>query len=452
MPALRVAAILGLIFSLPAFAETPTPVLEAVVQANRMLGRGHAGEAVKILERHLAAADGDTAYHETLRAAYAAEMKELTDPAAVQLVRNKLAALGTSLPLPALPGEAEPPKPQDIDLLKQATALFDQAAANQPAKYGSARDLFLKAFNNKVQMNAEQTAAWSICRVKVAGERLNKNSDAATAQEVVKEVTEAMAAAPENRELQAMGTSLLTAAKNRTGESILETDSFRVKFRGDKALAENIARAVEAKRSATFTRWSGPPGGAWNPKCEIVLHDSAESFNQATKLDVNATGRAEAILAEGRVTGRRIDLRADDATVMENSLPRELTHIVLADLFPSQRPPRWAELGMAVLASSDGEVHRYLRTMPRIAGGRDWVTAGKLVGASEVPATNVTAFHVESVSLVEFLVRWQGEKAFTAFLRDAQRYGVESAFKRQYGVKDFQQLETEWKKNVLSGE
>jgi hypothetical protein len=466
MTSFRAAAILGLLCSIshPLFAETPTPVLEAIVQANRMLGKGHAGEAVKILEAHLTTANGDTAFNDTLRAAYTAEMKELTDPNAVAIVRRKLEAIGTALPLPVLPGEAAPEtaKAPAVDLLKQATAIFNQA--NEPGQFITARDLFWKAFNNKVQMSAEQTSDWAYCRLKVAADRFNKSADAATANEVVKEVTEALASVPENKQLQELGSELLATAKQRAGASVvvpvsavaepatsaaIETDSFTLKFQGNKALAESIAKIVEAKRTEIFTRWSGPPGGKWNPKCEIVIHESAEAFAKATKLSAAATGRADATLAEGRVTARRIDLRADDTTLLENALPRELTHIILADLFPSQKPPRWAELGMAVLSSSNDEVSRYLRTMPRVANSQEWLSIPKLIGAAEVPAANVTAFHVESVSLVEFFVRWHGEKAFTAFLRDSQRYGVEPAFKRQYGLKDSHQLEIEWKKNVL---
>lgn len=71
------------------------------------------------------------------------------------------------------------------------------------------------------------------------------------------------------------------------------------------------------------------------------------------------------------------------------------------------------------------------------------------MAATDVPAKAVTGFAVESLSLVDFLVRWRGEKHFVGFLRDAQRYGVESALKRQYQVADSRELEKLWRKNVL---
>ena len=104
---------------------------------------------------------------------------------------------------------------------------------------------------------------------------------------------------------------------------------------------------------------------------------------------------------------------------------------------------------MAVLATSDVEVGRYLRTLPRCDRDGDLPSVESLLKATDIPLKGVTGFYVSSVSLVDFLVRWQGEKTFTAFVRDGQRYGVESALKRQYGVKDYRQLEDAWRANVL---
>ncbi len=64
-------------------------------------------------------------------------------------------------------------------------------------------------------------------------------------------------------------------------------------------------------------------------------------------------------------------------------------------------------------------------------------------------ASQVTNFHVASVSLVKFLVHQKGERAFTSFLRDTSRYGAASAVQRQYGVSDLAQLDQVWKESVL---
>jgi hypothetical protein len=231
----------------------------------------------------------------------------------------------------------------------------------------------------------------------------------------------------------------------------LEYGSFRVRHQGNRNLAEEVARRAEEHRIVIFQRWSGPPGGTWNPLCEIVLHPSASAFAEATRQPIEATGHAHVKLETGRATERRIDLRVDDDTLLDNALPRELTHIVLGDLFPANAPPRWATDAMAVLATSPTEIERYLRTVPRCEQSGGLIPLGQLLEMKDLPqAEQITAYAVESVSLVDFLVRWKKEKAFTTFLRDCQRYGTASALKRQYGITSPQQLEKLWRENVLT--
>jgi hypothetical protein len=362
----------------------------------------------------------------------------------------------------AEPGQPIPPG-NGIDLMRQATAIFNQAKATEPGKYLNARDLFGLAFREKVKMTPEQTAAWAYCRIKVAADKLNKSTDANTAADVVAEVEGALSTVPDRLALHEAAREILLVAQKRAGNTkptrlpaaiqvnesgwnTIETSSFRVKYSKNKSVAEEVAKVAETARTDLFKKWSGPPGGDWTPKCEIVIHTTITEFTEATQL--TATGRAEVKLTNGAPTARRIDLRADDETLTTVALPRELTHVILADLYPNQAPPKWAEVGMAVLSTSEVEVSRYLQTARKFARDGDLLPVEKILSATEVPAKSVTGFHVESVALVDYLVRWKGEKAFTAFVRDTLRYGNETALKRQYGFSNTRALEDGWKRGT----
>ncbi len=494
----RPAALVCALLVLPAArAADPVPVdralavQTAMAEAKELLAGNRPADAVEKLEVQLTHADGSRAYLDLLRTAYAAEAKQLqltgADPKRLAEVRTKLALLGGEPPAPAAPvlpavpppvvsRSDPPPKPAPpadaggSDALKQAATLFNEAGA-EPLKFKLAAAKFAAAFLGRVKMSQEQLAAWAYCRVRVAADDLNRSgNDPAAAAAVVAEVEDALKLAPENAGLQKVGHDLIAAARQRAGNTpaparsnpftaapspadgweVVETASFRVRHQGRRAQAEAVARAAEAKRNDIFARWSGPAGGGWEPKCEVFLHPTADAFARATGQPAAATGRAVVKLDGGRAVERRIDLRADDQAAADDALPRELTYVVLADLFPAAAPPKWAEAGMAVLASSPGEVDRYRRTLSRCYRNGELFPVEALFELKAPPAERVTAFSVQSVSLVDFLVKWKGEKAFTTFLRDAQRYGPAGALKTQYGVADPKQLEDLWTRSELS--
>ena len=207
---------------------------------------------------------------------------------------------------------------------------------------------------------------------------------------------------------------------------------------------------AEESRKAIFAEWSSPAATAWNPKCDLVLHPTAAEFAAATNGSAAGTGHAFVKLDTKRVTERRIDLRADDATAADDALPRELTYVILADLFPDREPPKWAAIGMAVLATAT-ESERCSRTLLRCYKAGELVTLSaflELKGPSKPEA--VTAYYVESASIVEHLVKRKDAKTFRIFLLDAGRYGLEKALDRQYGYATLKEFDDDWRRAYLT--
>ena len=70
----------------------------------------------------------------------------------------------------------------------------------------------------------------------------------------------------------------------------------------------------------------------------------------------------------------------------------------------------------------------------------------QILGRADYPDKSlITAFYVESVSVVDYLVAEKGPRAFTQFLRDVQQSGLETALERHYGCHTVAELEKRWR-------
>jgi len=461
----RPIALIALLLVLPTLsAADPTPVekqlaiQKAMLAARQALDAKRPADAVAALETEIANADGNKAFLTLLRDSYGAELATLEnapspDASRVALLRRHLALLGADAK-PAAASALPPPafEPPPIAVPAPAAggdSLADAADAFKKGDYAAAARLF---GSSSGKLTTEQRAAWAYSRVWVANDKL-ATSDAQAASALATEVADALKLAPENAQLQKLGAEVIARAGAHResgaqgGGDVVETSSFRVHHSGHRELAESIAKSAETLRKEIFERWSGPPSGAWSVKCDIHIHSTADAFAKATGRPAAGTGNATVRLADGRAEERRIDLRADDDAVSTNALPRELTHVVLADLFPDKPAPKWAVEGMAILAGTPEEAERYTRTLRRCARDGEWLGLAQLLELKDFPKENVTAFYCESVALTEYLIRAAGnERNFTIFLRDCHRYGTAQALKRQFNINDPQALESTLKR------
>jgi hypothetical protein len=481
----------------PTPVEKQLAIQRAMATARQYLQSSMPAEAVTSLEAEISNADGNKAFLALLKEAYLSEMASLMkDPTLnanrlSQVRRNIDILIGgksatptpdpspaSPTPAPTLPNPAlsasglsasPPPFTENSVADSNVTAA---TSAFKKGDYVQAERLF--ASIGAAKLNADQKAAWAYCRIRLAAEKVNApQCDPATAAVAEKDALEAIKLVPQHLELQKIGQQVAASANlkassregttQQTGPALdmttkpsgmnggeaLETASFRVGHTGNRELADKVAKAAENLRKEIFERWSGPPSGEWEPKCEIVIHPTAEAYKQATNRPVSSTGNAIVRLSNGRATERRIDLRFDDNSIISNTLPRELTHIVLADLFPNSPPPKWAEEGMAILAETADEAGRYSRTLRRCAREGEWFGLDHLMELKDFPTDKITGFYCESVSLTEYLIHIRGERNFTIFLRDCHRYGTANSLKRQYGIDGPQALEAAWKRSVL---
>ncbi len=225
---------------------------------------------------------------------------------------------------------------------------------------------------------------------------------------------------------------------------VLNSTNFRV-FHVDPALAEKVAGIAEATRTSQLQRWTATdPANRWFPVCEIYLYPSAREFSERTGQPEDSPGFSTSGLMAGRVTARRVNLRTDHPKMLAAILPHEVTHIVLAELFPEQQIPRWADEGMAVLSEpQDEQAGRAADLHAPLRGGKIF-SVEQLMVMDYPEGKHWPLYYAQSISLTRFLVDQDSPVRFVEFVRDAQRHGFEAALRRHYQIQTYAELQERW--------
>lgn len=355
----------------------------------------------------------------------------------------------------------------------QGDDLSRASAAFADKRYSQAEALFTQAARAKASFNAAQRDEWAYCRLHAVAMRLNRETG--PMPDAARDIEQAMSGASER--LRPFADKLLAEAKRRSPATdtriatvgatapapapppiadldwqTLDSASFRVFYRDREDLAKEVLRTAEEARSAMFKRWHGPAAADWAPRCDVYLHPTSGDYAKATGKPAGP-GHATIKLRSGQAVSRRIDLSADEPTLLDGPLPHEITHVVIADLFPDEPLPRWAAIGMAGLSEAPRELARYRQAIAPLYKSRKLFALGPFLESADFPdAEAITAFYAESVSLVAYMVELKGAKAFSTFLREAPRRGLSKALATHYGIKDAADLQERWLRHALAAD
>lgn len=352
------------------------------------------------------------------------------------------------------------------DLLQQADGAFGRR------EYAKASQFFHKAFEYDQAVAAPGRDRWAYCLLHDVVEKLNAaDLPPMHLTSLKSQVEGAVRMAPnlgdtgrwllkeiENRVRPAAAAAPISVAvrhhgRNAQGWMVAESENFIVFHREDPAFAERVARVAETTRRTMAHKWFGKEEAAWTPKCEVILHPTAEDYTKMTGVPGASPGHAriETDPSGTRVVSRRLDLRCDQSGLVEAVLPHEATHVVLAGRFGKHHVPRWADEGIAVLSEPTHKIEQHRRNLLQEARAGKLFALQELMGMNDYPhPKRIGAFYAQSVFLVDFLTRAKGPTVFTAFVRDGLDTGWDGALRRHYGL-DHAALEARFRAEVLQG-
>ena len=238
--------------------------------------------------------------------------------------------------------------------------------------------------------------------------------------------------------------------RNKEGWQVTETRYFLVFHNQNREQIEQVAAIAEKTRRDMYRKWFGTDGIDWAPKCELILHPTGNDYSRMTGESGASPGhsRVERDPSGQRIVGRRMDLRCDNASMLDAVLPHETTHIVLAGMFDNHHVPRWADEGIAVLTEPSFKIDQHRRNLERSQQEGLLFEVQELMQLDDYPRSRrIGAFYAQSVCLVEFMTELRGPQVFTAFVRDGLREGYDEALRKHYDM-DMNELQQRWQQRL----
>lgn len=163
----------------------------------------------------------------------------------------------------------------------------------------------------------------------------------------------------------------------------------------DSELGRQIAYAAEAQRKALAKKWLGEELPQWEKPCAIKV-DLTSPSRGATSFLFTAESNPPA------VTSINMQVQGEMRAILNDVLPHQVTHTVLATYFG--RPmPRWAEQGLAILTESETEQRNHdVRCRELLDAGRG-IRLRKLFRLTEFPR-DLIVLYCEGHSVARFLL------------------------------------------------
>lgn len=208
--------------------------------------------------------------------------------------------------------------------------------------------------------------------------------------------------------------------------------------RGKDASDELIRRKAESLLSKLRKDWAG--ANVESPHQRIQI-DAAISEDEAQGWSTYYPG------ADGRPRSVNVEVTGNINGVVKDALPRQLSQVVLAERIGV--PPRWAGMGVGLLAESRQSQNKNWRTFRGIRDSGNLIPAAELLAYTQYPTQSekLKIMYVQSMAIAEFIVSTWDRETFVAFVADAKRSGAPLAVRNHLAfdtVGDFDLAFRQW--------
>jgi transposase len=199
-------------------------------------------------------------------------------------------------------------------------------------------------------------------------------------------------------------------------------------------IAFKVGQAAERHRKELALLWLGKELPRWKDPCRIQVSISPHGSGGATSFS----------FAEGKVSSQIMNLGGPLESILANTLPHEMTHVILAHSF-GQPLPRWADEGAAIMAEGDKERNRYEAYLRQTLSRA--IPLPKLMVMKDYPQ-EVLALFAEGYSLTRFLVESNDRQKFLSFVNQGMRESWDKAVRTHYPYENVEELEKAWLAHV----
>jgi hypothetical protein len=229
----------------------------------------------------------------------------------------------------------------------------------------------------------------------------------------------------------------------------LKGDHFIVYYEGEESFAKDVVNHAETYYTRIADELGYPRYSnfwSWENRAKIYVYLTEKAYHEAT-------GEAEWSHGVAVYSKKEIHTFQKSEGFLDGILPHEITHLIFRDFIGFRAAaPIWIDEGVAqweepAKRAIARKVARWLIHTDKDMAVQDLTAADP---AKMQDADQVTYFYMQSVSLVDFLIRSYGASSFTDFcrsLRDGKPF--EESLRSSFKIENQWELQEKWRKEVM---